>query len=405
MKFWDLLNRWTLLILIESTIFVLIPFLIKSFNFTMRRFFLATWLILISTSVGFAAQSTKQNKTKETATSSIPKKGEQSNGKESNESKKSSSKAKNKPVKEKNKKNSKKNCEGCVEGEPCEGCEPQLTNRRLGLPTTKRMCISEEAVEDEMSFLPLSFVFGYHFNAFWKKPESDKNKAKDNKTTALGFWGSRQISAALYYDLQLGGSGFFVSPGIGLSFDSYRFKNNFVPVRVGYDDPTTTTPKEGRFVFMEKASKVVKPFPEKEAKKNSKDKNKKEESLADKQKKAINYSALYTRYADLLMLELRWYKKAKNYKKAFFIAVGGKLGVLWKSKIKVSYDEDKETKKYRITDSFQLSNIKYGVYARMGLGRYGICYQHTLSNLVKQKKWRGKMDVRPWSIGLSIDIF
>jgi hypothetical protein len=50
---------------------------------------------------------------------------------------------------------------------------------------------------------------------------------------SLYFWGSRTANVYYTYDFRLGKSPFSVTPGIGLSLERYKFKNNYM---VAYDN-------------------------------------------------------------------------------------------------------------------------------------------------------------------------
>lgn len=210
-------------------------------------------------------------------------------------------------------------------------------------------------------FLPGSLVADFGFSFLTDKPDE----------MDLGFWGSKIFNTYYFYNIHLGQSNFTVRPGIGLGLESYKFKNDF----------TLTRANDTRKPMFEPASKV---FP---------------------QSKEIKKSKLYTNYVDF-PLEVRFNSKRKNRKKGFFVALGGKIGVLFNSHTKVIYREDSQRKKTKVKEKFGLNPIRYGVYGKIGVGRLGLFYSHTLSTLFEKDKGPDKTtDTRPYSIGLSFAIF
>ena len=210
-------------------------------------------------------------------------------------------------------------------------------------------------------FLPGSLVVDFGFNVLTDAPDK----------IDLGFWGSKLFNVYYFYDLPLGKSNFTVRPSIGLGLESYKFKNDY----------TLTRADDTRKPMFEPASKV---FPQAEE---------------------IKKSKLYTNYVDF-PLEVRLNSNRKNRRKGFFIALGGKIGVLFNSHTKVSYREDNQKKKSKTKEEFALNPVRYGVYGKIGVGKLGLFYSHTLSTLFEQDKGPNKTnDTQSYSIGLSFAIF
>ena len=87
--------------------------------------------------------------------------------------------------------------------------------------------------------IPGTFVLDFGFNRDVSGPPD----------FSLYFWGSRTANLYYQYDLRLFNSSFSIVPGIGFSFERYKFKNNYM---VGYDDnnelimiPSEDAPVEG----------------------------------------------------------------------------------------------------------------------------------------------------------------
>ena len=187
---------------------------------------------------------------------------------------------------------------------------------------------------------------------------------------ALGFWGSRFADVCFYYNIRLGTSHFVISPGIGLAFEGYQFEKKNTLVRSDGDRDT----------IVKEASEL---FP-----KNQK----------------IHHSVLDARYVDL-MLEARVNADSKYPKESFFAAIGGKVGMLWQASTTVSYKEDTQTKTCTHTEGFNLNQLRYGLQARVGWGRFGLCYTHLFATLFQKDKGPEKTTTQPCSLGLSVDLF
>ena len=179
-----------------------------------------------------------------------------------------------------------------------------------------------------------------------------------------GSWGARFANIGLHYNIRLGHSHFTISPGMGLSFEGYRLKKGYT-----LESNATDT------VF-----------------KKSSDPSK------------ILLSALDARYLDLF-LEARFNANSKWPKESFFVALGGKLGMLWKACATVRCKEHNETKECNNWETFHLNEFRYGLYARIGWGRFGLCYTHVFSSLFKEDKGPNQTTTQPCSLSLSIDLF
>jgi len=178
-------------------------------------------------------------------------------------------------------------------------------------------------------------------------------------------WRARFANIGLYYNIPVGHSHFTISPGMGLSFEGYKLKGDYTLER----DATGTVFKQNS-----NPSEVV-------------------------------LSALDIRYVDFFMLEVRFNANSKWPKESFFVALGGRWGILWKACTTVRYKEHDETKERNSWETFNLNNTHYGLHARLGWGRFGLSYMHTLSSLFKEGKGPSKDTTKPWSLGLSIDLF
>mmetsp|Transcript_9887 Transcript_9887/g.22834 ORF Transcript_9887/g.22834 Transcript_9887/m.22834 type:complete len:268 (+) Transcript_9887:2607-3410(+) len=181
-------------------------------------------------------------------------------------------------------------------------------------------------------------------------------------------WGARFVNIGLSYNIWLGHSHFTISPGTSLSFERFWLKNNYTLKRDA---------KSRYTVFKE-----------------------------EKNKKEIIASILDVRYLDILMLEIRFNANSKRPKESFFVALGGKVGIPWKTCITLEYKEDNEVKKCNHWETFNMNGLRYGAYTRLGWGRFGLCYTHLLSNLFNKDKGPVQTcKTQTSSLGISIDLF
>lgn len=207
--------------------------------------------------------------------------------------------------------------------------------------------------------LPGSLVANVGFSRLTEKPA-----LRD-----VQFWGSKFFNIYYAYELHLGKSNFTVRPGVGLGLEGYRFNNN----------PSI---------------------------------EKSETSIKGIEIKKIKF---YTNYVDF-PLEVRFNLNHKTYRKKTFVALGGKVGILFNNHTKVKVIEKGQRVKTREQRKSGVNPVRYGVYANMGVGRLGLFYSCTLSPLFEKGKERsgcvgekifGKEDnsIRTQSIGLSFAFF
>ena len=191
----------------------------------------------------------------------------------------------------------------------------------------------------------------------------------------LNFWGSRFSNVYFYYNIRLGQSHFAISPGIGMGFEGYQFKkqNEQYTALVRNEDSRHTECKDARKLFP-----------------------KSEEILQ---------SNLDLSYFDFFMLEVRFSANCKYPKESFFVALGGKLGMLWGAATTIKYKEDDQIKQRIDVECFNLNRMRYGAHARLGWGRFSLFYTQTLSTLFNEDQGPGKTTTKPYSVGLSVDLF
>ncbi len=180
---------------------------------------------------------------------------------------------------------------------------------------------------------------------------------------------SYNLAGSLYYNIPIRESHFMVSPGIGLFSETYSLKNQY----------TLTRDTSSRDTRLTKA-----------------------ETLLPSNVK-VQSSTLNVKYVDLIT-EFRFNANRLEPEDGFFVAVGGKLGIrAGSAATTIDYKEDNQEKTRINQESYNLNMLHYGVLARMGWGRFGIFYSHTLSSLFNEKG-PSKETTLPFSIGLSLNL-
>lgn len=186
----------------------------------------------------------------------------------------------------------------------------------------------------------------------------------------VNYWGSRLTSGSFYYDIQLGRSHFVISPGIGITFSKYQFKD---------ENNTLARDEKSRNTVLKKTNTR---FPKTE----------------------ITRSVWDMHYVNF-MLQARFNADSKHPKESLFAAIGGKMSLLWRASTLVTYKEDDETKTQNNEEYFNLNKMRWGAHAVLGWGRFGLCYTYMFSNLFKKDKGPDNNMTKTHSIALSVDLF
>lgn len=191
---------------------------------------------------------------------------------------------------------------------------------------------------------------------------------------SLGFFGSRTVNVYYQYELRLFKSPISIVPGIGFSFERYRFKNNYV---MGY---TNTTSDQVTLI----APGTGAPYPN------------------------VRKSLLVTNYLDV-PVEIRYTMKPDDPTRSFKIAVGGRIGYLFDPFSKVKYKEDSEVKKIKDKQDFNLTRIRYGLTGRIGFGNFALFGYYNLTPLFEKGKGLQtndeSNDFSTMTIGISLSSF
>lgn len=188
---------------------------------------------------------------------------------------------------------------------------------------------------------------------------------------STAFWGSRTVNFYYQYDIRILNSKFSFVPGIGLSFERFKFKNG---ATLGYDEDDSLklfTPAETGLTGMRK-------------------------------------SQLVTNYLEI-PLELRFSTNPDDPNRSFKAAIGGRIGYLYDGFSKLKYREDGETKRLKDKQSWNLTKFRYGVYGKLGIGNFSLFGYYNLTPLFEEGKGPGEQnmvtDFQTVTVGISLSSF
>ncbi len=236
-----------------------------------------------------------------------------------------------------------------------------------------------EYIDDDVR--PLTLLWTPCINIFWSSSE----KLKDIKS--WGFDSMNFIRFMIMYDVQLGNSHFFFSPGIGWANQDYVFKDYclFQPLK-----------KDSKVEF-KKAKDLIN--------------ERVSDELTETYINEVNSIGLYTNYVEFVG-ELQFRSNKLYYKEGLFAAFGFKFG--WLVVNPKSYIEflDKNSnknetikKEHRSKEPLGIDNYKFALLFRFGLGSFGGFVELTLNNILDPTKMKDeKLVLKPITIGITIDV-
>ncbi len=207
--------------------------------------------------------------------------------------------------------------------------------------------------------IPGSFMIDLGVNRAIDKPNNFKQ----------GFWGSRTLNLYYQYPMRFGRSKFSFNPGVGASMERWKFTNNYVVA------DTTNNSIDDFFLFP--GSTFY---------------------------KGIKKSMLIANYVEV-PLEFRFDTAPEDIARSFNVAIGGRIGYLFESKMKVKYREDGETKIIKDKQNLGLTQLRYGVYSRIGVGAFNIFGFYNLTPLFEKDKGPDKTTMNNYTVGISINGF
>ena len=183
-----------------------------------------------------------------------------------------------------------------------------------------------------------------------------------------GLWGSRTLNLYYIHDKQFGQSKFSIHPGIGFGLERYKFNNEktlaYIP---GPDSPFDTL------------------------------------RMVDGVE-GITKSQLIANYIDALV-ELRFSSSPNDPAHSFKASIGIKGGYLFDSFTKQKYRENRETKKLKDKQNWNVTEFRYGLTARMAYGNFGLFGYYSLTPIFLEGKGPDMADLNSWTIGITLSGF
>jgi Outer membrane protein beta-barrel domain len=201
------------------------------------------------------------------------------------------------------------------------------------------------------------------------------------ETWNQGWWGSRTVNIYYQYSFRFGRSKFSLNPGIGLSLERWKFKDNFTLVDTVELDSYPNGPASVNQVEQYNLVDAKVAYPQ----------------LADK-------SMLIANYVEI-PIEVRFDTKPEDISRSFNVAIGGRIGFLYDSFTKVKFDNNGETVKVKYKQSYGLNSIRYGIYTRIGVGSFTVFSFYNLSDLFEKGKGPMGESFNTFTYGISINGF
>ena len=214
---------------------------------------------------------------------------------------------------------------------------------------------AQEPTRRGLPDLPGSFVLEFGFNQTMDAPD----------TFDIGFWGSRSVNIFYQFDKRIGNSKFSIHPGLGLSLERFKLKNNYT-----LTSTTSTT----------------------------------ELVPADDFYPGIKKSMVVTNYFEV-PLEIRFSTRPDDPSRSFRLSVGGRIGYLFDSSTKIKYNEDGEVKTIKDKQNYNLTKLRYGTFFKVGAGNIGLIAYYNLTPLFEEEEGPEQTEMSTFSIGLSVSSF
>jgi hypothetical protein len=184
-------------------------------------------------------------------------------------------------------------------------------------------------------------------------------------------WRSMTLNVYYTYPIRIGDSRFSFNPGIGVGNEKF-----------GFEDPVSFLDSLG-------LATVLKPVVDLPGFENV---------------ISVERSQFIANYIDFPM-EFRVHTRKSDFKRSWYLAVGGKLGINFSAKTKIKYDEFGSSKKYKGLYGYNVNSFRYGAYARIGLGPFNVWGYYSGSQLFLGNKTFNFENPSMWSFGISLAAF
>jgi hypothetical protein len=196
--------------------------------------------------------------------------------------------------------------------------------------------------------IPGSFIVDFGLNGTQGSPDLWK--------TAL--IGSRTVNLYYQYPLRFGRSKFSFNPGIGFSFERFKWKNN-TPVILSDAVEAEPNSQVEKYEFVLASTRF---------------------GPNNGKKITLNNSYLE------VPIELRFDTKPEDISRSLNFAVGARGGWMFDSFMKVKYKDEGQKKKLKDHQEFGFTQLRYGVYTRLGVGGFNFFVFYNLTPLFQKDK-------------------
>lgn len=207
--------------------------------------------------------------------------------------------------------------------------------------------------------IPGSFMVDFGFNQAMNEPAEFKQ----------AFWGSRTVNFYYQYPIRFGRSKYSFNPGIGLSLERWKFKNEYTLTEVNTNGDLTYSLVPANTTYPN-----------------------------------VKKSMLVTNYVEA-PLEFRFDTNPEDIARSFSVALGARVGYLYDSFTKIKYKEDGQTKKIKDKQDWGLTPYRYGAYSRIGIGAFNFFCFFNMTTLFEKDKGPSKTGMNSLTFGISINGF
>lgn len=221
---------------------------------------------------------------------------------------------------------------------------------------------SQETKKVKRPDLPGSFIIEFGFNTAQGTTPANFDQ---------GVWGSRTLNLYYQYPIRLWKTKFSFNPAMGLSFERYKFSNNFT---------LPSTPNANGQYDLVRITDVY-------------------------QNASPVKSMLIMNYLDFMPVELRFDTKPEDLARSIHISAGLRVGLLFDSHTKVVFDQGGEEKTIKDKQKFGLNTFRYGLYGRVGIGNFNLFYNYTITPVFDATKAPSGSQMNTATIGISLSGF
>jgi hypothetical protein len=214
--------------------------------------------------------------------------------------------------------------------------------------------------------IPGSFVVDFGFNGTMEGDSLWKH----------GFFGSRTLNLYYQYPIRFGRSRFSFNPGFGVSLERFKFTN----FRALYNPPEGATAEPVERYQLFPTSTLYPTY-------------------------NMRKIMFINNYLEI-PIEFRFDTKPEDIARSFNVALGARAGYLIDSGQKFKYKEDGQTKRLKNKQDYGLTQFRYGLSARIGIGAFNWFGFYNLTPLFQKDKAPGNSENQStFTAGISINGF